>query len=102
MVGWVIRTGAPGSAVGGGGVDTGRGRWTCRPRGSRIRYIGTQAALVVAQLVHGLSLLHFTLRLRQSSQLSWRLVMAWPFRWGRDLTGGLQCSIIGIIPNDWH
>lgn len=47
-----------------------------------------------AQLVHGLSLSHFTLRLRQSSQLSWGVML---FRRGRDLAGDLRDSICAII-----
>lgn len=47
-----------------------------------------------AQLVHGVSLSHLTLRLRQSSQLSWGVVVV--FRGGSDLAGELRCSITMI------
>lgn len=56
--------------------------------------MGTQTVPEAAQLVHGVSLSHLTLRLRQSSQLSWGVVVV--FRGGSDLAGELRCSITMI------
>ena len=56
--------------------------------------MGTQTVPDAAQLVQGVSLSHLTLRLRQSSQLSWGVVVV--FRGGSDLAGELRCSITKI------
>ena len=47
---------------------------TCLPRGSLLRWTGTHSTPAFRQFMHGLSLLHLTLRSWQSSQLSWGIL----------------------------